>query len=162
MSPRAAWRLESLGFTSVYDYAAGKAAWLASGLPTEGTEVDVPRAGGVARKDVPTCLLTDRLGAVVERLNTVEGGLCVVLNDAGVVMGRLRERALAADPTLTVAQVMEPGPTTIRPDEPLEAITERMRARGTSNVIVTSMDGRLFGVLYRSDAEKRLGKGRMP
>jgi hypothetical protein len=27
MSPRAAWRLESIGFGQVYDYAAGKADW---------------------------------------------------------------------------------------------------------------------------------------
>ena len=35
MSPRAAWRLESLGFARVYDYVAGKADWMAAGLPTE-------------------------------------------------------------------------------------------------------------------------------
>jgi len=32
MSPRAASRLESLGFRDVYDYAAGKADWFAAGL----------------------------------------------------------------------------------------------------------------------------------
>src|SRR5689334_6170303 len=35
LSPRAAARLESLGFADVYDYAAGKADWIAMGLPTE-------------------------------------------------------------------------------------------------------------------------------
>ena len=38
MSPRAAWRLESLGFTKVYDYVPGKTDWLAAGLPREGDE----------------------------------------------------------------------------------------------------------------------------
>jgi rhodanese-related sulfurtransferase len=38
MSPRAACRLELLGFTQVYDYVAGKADWLAHGLPTEGEQ----------------------------------------------------------------------------------------------------------------------------
>jgi hypothetical protein len=33
MSPRAAWRLEGLGFERVYDYVPGKADWFASGLP---------------------------------------------------------------------------------------------------------------------------------
>ena len=37
MSPRAAWRLEAAGFGPVYDYAAGKADWLAADLPFEGT-----------------------------------------------------------------------------------------------------------------------------
>ncbi len=36
MSPRAAWRLESLGFTRVYDYVAGKVDWFAAGFPREG------------------------------------------------------------------------------------------------------------------------------
>src|SRR5712691_518454 len=34
MSPRAAWRLERLGFTPVYDYALGKVDWMAAGLPS--------------------------------------------------------------------------------------------------------------------------------
>jgi rhodanese-related sulfurtransferase len=37
MSPRAAWRLEAAGFSPVYEYAAGKADWLAADLPFEGT-----------------------------------------------------------------------------------------------------------------------------
>ncbi len=36
MSPRAAWRFESLGGTRVYDYVAGKVDWFAAGLPREG------------------------------------------------------------------------------------------------------------------------------
>src|SRR2546430_16920519 len=36
MSPRAAARLEQLGF-DVYDYALGKVDWMARGLPMEGT-----------------------------------------------------------------------------------------------------------------------------
>jgi 3-mercaptopyruvate sulfurtransferase SseA len=31
MSPRAAWRLKTLGFERVYDYVGGKADWLAHG-----------------------------------------------------------------------------------------------------------------------------------
>jgi 3-mercaptopyruvate sulfurtransferase SseA len=36
MSPRAAWQLEALGFSDVYDYAAGKLDWISRGGPTEG------------------------------------------------------------------------------------------------------------------------------
>jgi 3-mercaptopyruvate sulfurtransferase SseA len=37
MSPRAAWRLEGLGFERVFDFVGGKAQWRERGLPTEGT-----------------------------------------------------------------------------------------------------------------------------
>jgi rhodanese-related sulfurtransferase len=37
MSPRAACRLEALGFTRVDDYVDEIADWQAAGLPTEGT-----------------------------------------------------------------------------------------------------------------------------
>ena len=44
MSPRAACRLETLGFAEVYDYVAGKADWLGRGLPREGEKAREPRA----------------------------------------------------------------------------------------------------------------------
>ena len=45
MSPRAACRLETLGFSDVYDYGGGKAEWLGYGLPREGENASVPYAG---------------------------------------------------------------------------------------------------------------------
>ena len=45
MSPRAAWRLETLGFERVYDYVGGKADWLGHALPREGEAASVPNAG---------------------------------------------------------------------------------------------------------------------
>ena len=38
MSPRAACRLEAIGFEEVYDYTAGIADWKAAGLDLEGSE----------------------------------------------------------------------------------------------------------------------------
>lgn len=81
MSPRAAWRLESLGFSEVYDYAAGKLDWMAAGLPTEGTNARRPRAGEIARKDVPTCGAGETLGAVRERVARQGWDAAVVMND---------------------------------------------------------------------------------
>ena len=43
---RAAWRLESVGFSEVYDYTVGELHWLAAGLPTEGTNATRPCADG--------------------------------------------------------------------------------------------------------------------
>ena len=52
---------------------------------------------------------------------------------------------------------MELGPTTVRTDEPLDALMERMRRRGVRNIVVATLDGRLVGVLYRDEAEALLG-----
>ena len=64
MSARAASRLVSLGFTTVYRYQAGKADWFASGLPREGKEAHIPRVDDVARRDVAACRPDERVGDV--------------------------------------------------------------------------------------------------
>ena len=61
MSPRAAWRLDALGFEQVFDYVPGKADWSATGLTLEGAAADEETAGGAADPSVPTCTLADEL-----------------------------------------------------------------------------------------------------
>ncbi len=166
MSPRAACRLESLGFTQVYDYTTGLADWTANGLPTEGTKVGVSREGVVykdtlrardaVRRDVATCRLQDTVGHVKERLRSAEQRQCVVTSEDGVVLGRLRGQALEGDPDATAEAVMESGPSTIRPDVSLAEFTKRMRVRPTRSVLVTTSTGHLIGILYRKDAEEKL------
>src|SRR5688572_23586838 len=57
MSPRAASRLETLGFEQVYDYVAGKADWGSGGLPLEGENgsetLRAPMFGPAFRPVVP-------------------------------------------------------------------------------------------------------------
>src|SRR5207247_7889797 len=53
VSPRAASRLEAIGFPRVYDYVAGKKDWGSYGLPHKGTNVPERSAGDVAHRDVP-------------------------------------------------------------------------------------------------------------
>jgi CBS domain-containing protein len=154
MSPRAAWRLESLGFMPVFDYVTGKLDWLASGLPIEGKQAGVPRAGQVARREVPTCHVTDRLGDVRDRVRKAGSDVCVVIDGTSVVLGLLRGEAFNAAPESVIEQIMESGPTTIRPHVPVETMTERMRKQGVEHTVVTTLDGRLVGVLYRKDAEQ--------
>ncbi len=160
MSPRAAARLETLGFTQVFDYAAGKADWTSSGLPTEGTLAEQPRAGDIAQRDTPTCGLANRLGDARDRTQDADQIVCIVVDDRGVVLGRLRGNALREDPEATVESVMEDGPTTIRADASLEEITERMRKRGVGSILVTDPEGRLLGILYRNEAERVLAEKR--
>jgi hypothetical protein len=157
MSPRAAWRLERLGFKDVYDFAAGKEAWLAMGWPREGTAAEVPNAGEAARRGTPTCSLDDRVGSVRETVEKVGRDVCIVVNSEGIVEGRIRGRALRDNLEATAEESMEVGPTTIRPSEPLGHLVERMHRRGVRTIIVSDLRGELIGILYREDAERTLG-----
>jgi CBS domain-containing protein len=156
MSARAAWRLEALGFARVYRYAAGKADWLAAGLPTEGTGAQTLRAGAVTRTDVPTCVPGERVDQAAGRARRAGWGTCIVVDADRVVVGRLRRDALDAAGEALVEQIMEEGPTTIRASEELAGLVHRMRRRNVPSIVVTDPDGRLLGVLQRSDAEQAL------
>ncbi len=161
MSPRAAWRLETLGFTNVYDYVAGKADWFAAGLPREGKLTSIPRTGDVARRDDVTCRPTDRISEVIDRVRAAGKETCIVTTDGGVVLGRVRIDRLDGGSQEPVEEVMELGPTTTRADTTLEAILERLNARNVESILVATSDGRLVSTLYRSDAEARLQEGRV-
>lgn len=156
MSPRAACRLERLEFERVYDYTAGIADWKAAGLPVEGSVVAVQRVADATRPDIPTCTPDELLGDVRRRTYDAGWDECVVLDCNSVVTGRLRNKAWEASDTSTVEDAMEPGPTTVRPDGLLEPLVERMGARGTTLVVVTTPQGGFIGVLVRKDAERLL------
>ncbi len=158
MSNRAAWRLESLGLTRVYRYTPGRDGWLTMGLPTEGPEAATPRAGDVADRDTPTCALHDRVGDVRDRLQLAGETSCIVVSDQRVVLGRVRGEALDGDAEQTVEAVMEAGPTTVRPSEPLDALIGRMQKRKVNNIVVSTANGVLVGVLHRDDGERWLAE----
>jgi len=160
MSPRAAWRLEGLGFARVYDYAPGKADWFAAGLPKEGRLASVPTVGDAALEDVPTCAPSEKVGRV--RAKAAGWERCVVVNRERVVLGLLREKELASDPGATAEEAMRPGPTTFRPDAPAAKTAGRMRERGATAVLVTTPDGRLIGLFRREDGERLPPNGREP
>jgi CBS domain-containing protein len=138
----------------VYRYTAGEADWFASGLPIEGKLASVPRAKDVARTDVPTCALSEQLEAVRQRVQGSGWDQCIVVNDQGIVLGRLRQKELTAEKEASVEAVMESGPTTIRPDTMLDDLVKRMRARRVESIVVSTSDGQLLGVLFREDAER--------
>lgn len=156
MSPRAAARLEALGFREVYDYEAGKADWSAFGLPREGAAASVPRAGDVARADVPTCALDDDLREVRAKARASGSEICFVVDERRVVLGRLGRSALTADDAASVEEAMTAGPSTVRPDLRLEQVLERMQRLNLTGYPVTTPDGRLVGLIKRAEAERRL------
>ena len=157
MSPRAAWRLETLGFSEVYDYTAGEADWFASGLPMEGANAAFPYVGEVARRDIPRCTLRERIGDVQQRVQAAGWDRSVVVNEHEIVLGLLRERELAGDPAGTIEAVMRSGPATYRPDTVVRAAVEQLAKRKVSGVLVTRSDGTLLGWLRRDDAERAVG-----
>lgn len=152
MSPRAACRLETLGFTKVHDYAAGKVDWLAHALPVEGSHAGRPTAGSLARDDAATCSLTDTVGEVLRRIDASPYGFALVLSTGRVLLGRARRSALqSADPDASVESIMEPGPSTIRPHLTVNELRQRLARTKAKTLVVTTPDGSLLGVLRRPD-----------
>jgi CBS domain-containing protein len=145
MSPRAAWRLERLGYAHVYDYAAGKVDWMAAGLATIRVDPSERRALDDADRAPPTCSPDDLVHHVV--MNGPSATI-IVVNEQRIVLGRLRASTAPAAGETRVEEVMEAGPTTVRAHEPLVPLLERMARRQVDEVIVTTPEGELLGVVH--------------
>ena len=161
MSPRAACRLEALGFGQVYDYTQGIADWKATGLDVEGAEDPGLRIADAARPDIPTAQPHETLATARQRANETGWDEALVVDCEGIVVGRLRGSAWDADDQTTVDAVMELGPTTVRPDGSLHSLLGRMNERGTKLVVVSDPQGHLIGVVLADDAQ-RLAAGEAP
>lgn len=156
MSPRAASRLETLGFELIYDYVAGKADWGSAGLPLDGAEGSETRAGMHVTASVPNCRLDDRLQEVCERLDASGWDTCFVLDAQGVVLGQIGRRAIRGRQDVAAEQAMTPGPSTVRPSARLDAMVDRMQRQKLTSLPVTTADGRFAGLLTLRDAEEAL------
>lgn len=144
-----------MGFAEVYDYVVGKVDWLAHNLPVERDAPAPPSAADFLRDDVVTCGLDDRVGDVKERIASSPYGFAVATNPGGVVLGRVRGSVLDCDPLLRVEEVMEPGPSTVRPDKPVDELIARLAKQELRFAIVTTPEGRLLGVVRRDEVERR-------
>lgn len=158
MSPRAAARLESLGFTQLFDYVDGKMDWFANDLPAEGELPDAPYLGQIARRDVPTCRLGDGIGSVREQVHARGWDRCVVVDENGLALGLLESETLAeqADGDASAEAVMTPGPTTFRPNVPVAEIVHAMHENELDGVLVTTSGGKLVGYVSREDAQQAI------
>jgi CBS domain-containing protein len=144
MSPRAASRLERLGHPTVYDYAAGKVDWIAAGWPTIRADVTKARALDRADRGAPTCRPDAHVGA----MSMGNRGI-IVIDERRIVLGRVRPHPELPD--VPAETIMEPGPTTVRAHEPLEPLLARMEQRNMDEIIVTTPEGELIGVVYRDE-----------
>ena len=152
MSPRAACRLATLGFTQVYDYMPGKVDWLARNLPIAGTAADAAIIGRYLRDEVVTTAPDEPIADVRARVAASPHSFALVTTGDGILLGRLRGSHLDhADATAVVADVMEAGPSTLRPHEPADAVRARLVDKGLSYAIVTDPDGRLLGTVHPDD-----------
>jgi CBS domain-containing protein len=147
MSPRAAWRLEQLGFPAVYDYTAGKVDWLAAGERTEGRGPAAPRVHSVLDATVPVCRLGAGAGDAASAARAAGWTMCVVTNDAGIVAGRLRVDKVAEGDQRLADEAMEAGPTTIRANDDLASTLARMAERHVAVLLVTTPEGELLGAV---------------
>jgi CBS domain-containing protein len=125
---------------------------MAAGLPTEGTNATRPRAGTVARKDVPTAALSERIGDVRERVRAQGFEAAVVADPQRVVLGLLGAKELEKDADLTAEVAMKPGPSTFRPYVPIKEVADFLVKHDFPSSPVTTSDGKLVGLLLRSDA----------
>ena len=141
-----------MGFTQVYDYVAGKADWIAAGLPTVRSSAPPPRAVDVIDRAVPTCAPDEEVKVAVARSRKMGRDSCVVVNEHRIVLGRLRINRVDEASEERAEEVMEPGPATVRADADVERTTQRLRSRGVGEIIVSTPDGELLGVLRAGPA----------
>lgn len=148
LSPRAASLLGKLGFSELWDFAAGKVAWMASGLPFEGTGSEEHLALSLV-EEVPTCDLADDLATVEKKLGL--HGECVVVDGEGVVLGAVRRSdSDGPAPTTVVLEVMDASPRTVRPSAPFSEVADVLDGEEEMSVLVTSIDGELIGRIRTS------------
>jgi predicted transcriptional regulator len=153
MSPRAACRLATLGFEQVYDFMPSKVDWMARGLPMEGANADAPRAIDFARQDVVTCRLDDTVGSVRPLVAASPHGFAFVTTADCILLGRLRKAALEGDADRRVGEVMEPGPSTSRPDLDPGELLAKLQKTDLTTAVLSDPEGRLLGIVRRTDLD---------
>jgi CBS domain-containing protein len=128
----------------------GKVDWLARSLPVEGELADARTAGKIAKKDVVTATLGERIGDIRPRVADSPYGFGLVVHDGDIVLGRLRMSAMkeAADDA-KAEQIMSPGPSTVRADTESDELAKKLDAKDLKTALVTNPEGRLIGVITR-------------
>lgn len=155
MSPRAACRLATLGFQEIYDYPPGKVDWIAHGLDLEGEWQRSTAVGAFLRRDAATCRPHEPATLVAERIEASPYRFALVLSDHDVLLGRVDASALHQARGESIHEMMDPGPSTVRPHIDAAQLARRLTDRDQHTMIVTTPDGRLLGVVKREDLERR-------
>jgi CBS domain-containing protein len=120
----------------------------------EGRLADIPTAGSLARDDVVTASLEDRLDDVRERVERSDFDTAVVVNEEGIVLGILRPQNLKDEGGTRVEEAMSPGPSTFRPHVLIHQMAHYMHEHHLESTPVTTGDGQLVGLLLREGAAR--------
>ena len=111
-------------------------------------------AGQLIRRDVVSCGLADPVGEVIQRVSESPYGFALVVSGGGVLLGRVRRSACDVPSQTPAEEVMEGGPSTVRPDISAEKLAERLRRRGFKTAVVSTPEGELLGVVRCADLER--------
>ena len=125
-------------------------------MPREGEAAAKLAVGDIARRGLPTAHLGDRAETVLLLMATGAWPQAVVINEAGVILGRLRKSRLEETPKDLVDVLMDEGPSTSRPNEDLAETVKGMQAVGVRFLLVSNPEGNPLGLLFLSDAVRRL------
>jgi Mg/Co/Ni transporter MgtE len=121
--------------------------------PIEGERADEPTVGAYARDDVVTCSLDDQVGPVRGQVDTSPYPFALVTSAKGILLGRLRASMLDCDPQLPAQDVMEPGPSTVRPHKTAAGVAATLAERDLRWAMVTTPGGELIGIAARAELE---------
>jgi rhodanese-related sulfurtransferase len=147
--PRAAARLEALGFTDVAVYRPGKAGWLADDLPSGGLRRREQRVAGIADPEVAFVPGDATVGEAAELVGDADVG--IVVNDDRVVLGLLRPETFGLPSETPVADVLQPGPSTFRPSLTVQELVEYFGTSNEARAIITTHEGVWIGLVRRED-----------
>jgi Mg/Co/Ni transporter MgtE len=133
---------------TVYDLIGGRASWTALGLPTEGSIGDRRRIAAYVQP--APCVSVDATVADVRRIS--DGRRPVAVVDArGVLLGAVQPQAALLPPDTSVERIMNPAPSTIRPELRIDVVAPRLRDDHLDHIFVTAVNGTLFGAVTLED-----------
>jgi len=138
----------------VFDMVGGKSEWREQGLPMQGKGPFRYVAGQVLKPVVATCGSDAMAGDIRDALRS--SPFCVVVNERGIVLGRVRPKDLPAEDDAPVVDFMQLGPATVQRREELSGLVRRMQDKRVTTILVTTPKGELLGMLDRADAERFL------
>jgi Mg/Co/Ni transporter MgtE len=96
------------------------------------------------------CQPTETIAAVKSRIDG--WAECVVVNGEHVVLGLLRKNVWEeAEPGIPAEQVMDLAPQTFRPHVTREEMARYMQSKKLKTALVTTPEGKLFGLVRRKD-----------
>jgi CBS domain-containing protein len=106
------------------------------------------------RDDVARVAPDDRVPAVREAIARSPYPFALVTGEDGMLLGRVRGSELDGAPDRPVAELMELGPSTVRPHRAAGELAAQLAERDLRWAIVTTPEGRLLGVVARRDLEQ--------